>query len=68
MIAALFDRALYVDPDPQSVREAEEREERELLAQSGIVSRARRDHRAFWSYVEGRRLRVVGGQDVEGRG
>jgi hypothetical protein len=68
MIAALFDRALYVDPDPQSVREAEERTERE--AWSCVVSRARRDHREFWRYVDqrGRRLRVVGGQDVEGRG
>jgi hypothetical protein len=70
VIAALFDRALYVEPDVQSIKDAEERERREMLAQSAIVRHARVCHAEFWSYVDqrGRRLRVVGGQDVEGRG
>jgi hypothetical protein len=70
MIAALFDRALYVEPDPQSIREAEERMEGERA--SCVVRHAAPDYSAWWRQIDQqrarRRLRVVGGQDVEGRG
>jgi hypothetical protein len=66
MIAALFDRALYVEPDPQSLKEAEQRAERELLAQSCVVSRAKRDYSQWWAQIDARRqtprLRLVPGR------
>jgi hypothetical protein len=55
MIAALFDRALYVEPDAQSLKDAEERERREMLAQSCVVSRARVCHADFWQRVDAAR-------------
>jgi predicted RNA-binding protein YlxR (DUF448 family) len=55
VIAALFDRALYVEPDVQSIKDAEERERREMLAQSCVVSRARVCHAEFWRAVDARR-------------
>jgi hypothetical protein len=45
-------RTLYVDLDPQSLKEAEQWAERELLAASGIVRHARRDHSEFWRRVD----------------
>ena len=58
-----WDRALYCDPDVQTLKEAEQWAERELLAQSCVVSGAKRDHREFWRRVDARqappRLRLV---------
>ncbi len=64
--------SLYVTPDPNSLRDAEERELRELTAQSSIVSIHRQskeelEREAFWARVDRRqqskaalsRLRVV---------
>jgi hypothetical protein len=55
-------RDLYVTPDPQSIREAEEREARECRAASSVVavhviSRAARERAAFWRYVEAKAQR-----------
>ena len=45
-------RTLYVDLDPQSLKEAEQWAERELLAASAIVRHARRDHTEFWRRID----------------
>jgi hypothetical protein len=58
-----FARTLYVDVDPQSLREAEQWAERELLAASGIVRHARRDHSEFWRRVD---ARMFGGGQTAG--
>jgi hypothetical protein len=56
---AWADAELYVMPDPQSVREAEEAHELETRAQSGIVRHAHPDHRAFWATVDRKRAGVA---------
>jgi hypothetical protein len=61
--AMFFARTLYVDVDPQSLREAEQWAERELLAASGIVRHARRDHSEFWRRVD---ARMFGGGQTAG--
>lgn len=53
MIQYLFgDRPIYVTPDPQSVKEAEEAMAREVWAQSRVISGAKRDNRPFWRRVD----------------
>jgi hypothetical protein len=67
-----WDRALYVDVDAQSLREAEDRERLELLAQSCVVRHARVEatHVAFWKAVDARRtpprLRLVTKEGARG--
>jgi hypothetical protein len=45
-------RTLYVDVDAQSLKEAEQLAERELLAASAVVRHARRDHSEFWRRID----------------
>lgn len=51
--------SLYVRPDPESLKRAEDAEWRERRAESSIVSGptviGRRDHEAFWRQVEAKR-------------
>jgi hypothetical protein len=62
-----WDTALYVTVDAQSLKDAEEREARELWAQSCVVRGARveQTHREFWKLVDAKqrqaasRLRLV---------
>jgi hypothetical protein len=64
-----WDTALYCEPDAQTWKEAEQLAERELLAQSCVVSRARvvQTHIHFWRAVDAKRqaaprLRLVRGR------
>jgi hypothetical protein len=59
-----WDTALYVTVDAQSLKDAEEREERELRAQSCVVRHARveQTHRAFWRRVDARRAASPSGR------
>jgi hypothetical protein len=62
-----WDTALYCDPDPVSVREAEERMRAEMA--SCVVRHARRDHSQWWAQIDAKqrqaapRLRLVTGRE-----